>query len=396
MFRPVSETEVRDRTVLVRADLNVPLVEGQIGNAVRLQRLVPGLRTLLDRGAKVVLLSHFGRPKGQMVPRLSLEPVANALGMLLERPLRFVDDIRGVKAKEAAGALQPGEALVLENLRFDPGEEANDPTLAKDLAEMGDLYVNDAFSAAHRAHASTEALAQLLPAYAGDLMAAELGALDLALSLPDRPVLAIVAGAKVSTKFRLLFNLVAKVDFLVIGGGMANTFLHAQGQAVGTSLNEPELAGRALEVLDRAHGLGCEVILPIDAVFAPNVDQGQAAQTGAIRALPKNVMILDFGPKSVEAILTVLPKVKTLIWNGPLGAFEFPPFGAATLAVAEAAAAQTRAGQLQSVAGGGDTVAALAQANVLDDLSYVSTAGGAFLEWIEGRQLPGVTALSQI
>ncbi len=395
MFHPVSETDVSGRTVLVRADLNVPMADGQITNAERLHRLIPGLRALLDRGAKVVLLSHFGRPKGQVVPELSLAPVASALGELLERPLSFIADTRGVTAKGAAQTLEPGQVLVLENLRFDPGEEANDLTLAKDLAEMGDLYVNDAFSAAHRAHASTEALARLLPAYAGDLMAAELRALDLALSMPDRPVMAIVGGAKVSTKFDLLFNLVTKVDFLVIGGGMANTFLHAQGHGVGASLHEPDLAKRAREVLDRAQGLGCEVILPSDAAFAPGIDQGDAAQTGDLKALPSDQMILDFGPKSVETILTVLPKIKTLIWNGPLGAFEFPPFEAATDTVAKAVAAQTKAGKLQSVAGGGDTVAALAQSGVLDDLSYVSTAGGAFLEWMEGRELPGVAALSK-
>lgn len=395
MFHPVSEAEVSDRTVLVRADLNVPMANGQITNAERLHRLVPGLQALLDRGAKVVLLSHFGRPKGQVVPELSLEPVATALGDLLERPLKFIADTRGVKAKAAAQALQPGEALVLENLRFDAGEEANDLELAKDLAEMADLYVNDAFSAAHRAHASTEALARLLPAYAGDLMAADLRALDLALSMPDRPVMAIVGGAKVSTKFDLLFNLVTKVDFLVIGGGMANTFLHAQGHNVGASLREPDLAERALEVLDRAQGLGCEVILPIDAAFAPGIDQGEASQTGGLKALPSDQMILDFGPKSIDIILNTLPKIKTLIWNGPLGAFEFPPFEAATNAVAQAVAAQTKAGKLQSVAGGGDTVSALAQAGVLDDLTYVSTAGGAFLERMEGRELPGVAALSR-
>ena len=394
MYRPISSAEVSDRTVLVRADLNVPMAEGRVTNDERLRRVVPGLQALLDRGAKVVLLSHFGRPKGKVVPEMSLAPIAPALADLLDRPLAFVAYTTGVKAVAAAQALEPGQALLLENLRFDPGEEVNDMTFAKDLAAIGDLYVNDAFSAAHRAHASTQALATLLPAYAGDLMAEELRALDLALSMPDRPVMAIVGGAKVSTKFDLLFNLVTKVDFLVIGGGMANTFLHAQGVDVGASLHEPDLAEQALEVLDRAQGLGCDVILPSDAVCAPGIDQGAVASTRDLSSIGADQMILDFGPKSIQTILDVLPKIKTLIWNGPLGAFEFPPFEAATEKVAQAVADQTKAGKLQSVAGGGDTVAALDQASVLADLTYVSTAGGAFLEWMEGRELPGVAALN--
>lgn len=394
MRASISEIDVSGRTALVRVDLNVPMSGGTITNAERLHRLVPGLRDLLDRGAKVVLMSHFGRPKGTVVPAMSLAPVATAIGELLARPVSFVPDWRGTQAKAAVAALQPGEALVLENLRFDPGEEANDPDLAKDLAAMGDLYINDAFSAAHRAHASTQGLAKLLPAFAGHLMAAELGALEMALSNPDRPVMAIVGGAKVSTKFDLLFNLITKVDFLVIGGGMANTFLAAQGLDVGGSLHEPELKAQARDVLARADAIGCNVILPLDTICAPKIDAGDQAQSMPMDRIPSDQMILDFGPKSIETILDILPKMKTLLWNGPLGAFEFPPFQVATQAVAKAVAEQTQAGNLQSVAGGGDTVAALDQAGVLHDLTYVSTAGGAFLEWMEGRDLPGVAALN--
>lgn len=393
MFRPVTQASVANKTVLVRVDLNVPLAGGKVTNHQRLHRLVPGLKDLMARKAKIVLLSHLGRPNGQINPELSLAPVADALGGVLGQAVTFVPDLIGVRATKAVQALAPGEVLLLENLRFDPGEEAGDPALAEALARLGDLYVNDAFSAAHRAHASIKALAKLLPAYAGTLMAEELRALDLALSFPDRPVMAIVGGSKVSTKLDLLVNLVTKVDFLVIGGGMANTFLHAQGLDVGISLHEPDLAARACEVLASAQGLGCQVLLPTDAVCAPSLDQSQSARTCDLKALPRDHMILDFGPKSVAALLKRLPEVRTLIWNGPLGAFEVSPFDAATLAVARAAGAQTQAGKLLSVAGGGDTVAALEKAAVLTDLSYVSTAGGAFLAWMEGHELPGVTAL---
>ena len=393
MYTSVLEAEVAGRTVLVRADLNVPMADGLITNSERLDRLVPGLRDLLDRGARVVLMSHFGRPKGQVVPAMSLAPVAPALQAVLDRPLSFVDEAIGAKVESAVAKLGNGEVLLLENLRFHSGEEANDPTFARQLAALGDLYVNDAFSAAHRAHASTHGLAKMLPAYAGTLMHAELSALELALGMPDRPVLAIVGGAKVSSKFDLLFNLVTKVDYLVIGGGMANTFLHAKGVAVGASLCEPDLADRALEVLDRASSLGCQVLLPSDVIVAPGIDQGDQARTLELAEIGASDMILDFGPQSTQAITSVVERAKTLIWNGPLGAFEFDPFDAATNAVAQAVAAETRNGTLQSVAGGGDTVGALAKAGVLGDLTYVSTAGGAFLEWMEGRELPGVAAL---
>lgn len=393
MYTSVLEAKVSGRTVLVRADLNVPMADGKITNAERLERLVPGLRGLLDRGARVVLLSHFARPKGKFVPEMSLAPVAPALQTLLDRPLSFINQTVGSAVESAVAALKNGEAVLLENLRFHGGEEGNDPIFAKQLAALGDLYVNDAFSAAHRAHASTAGLANLLPAYAGELMDAELSALELALGMPERPVLAIVGGAKVSSKFDLLFNLVTKVDHLVIGGGMANTFLYAKGVGVGASLCEPELADRALEVLGRASSLGCQVFLPEDVVVAPGIDQGAKARTIALTDMGQGDMILDFGPASAAAICTLVAGAKTLIWNGPLGAFEFDPFDAATRDVAQAVAQETRAGTLQSVAGGGDTVAALAKAGVLDHLTYVSTAGGAFLEWMEGRELPGVAAL---
>ena len=394
MYRSISTADVTGKTVLVRADLNVPMSQGKITNAERLSRLAPGFRSLLERGAKIVVLSHFGRPKGQVVEAMSLAPVAQALSKILECPLSFVSDWRGAIASRAAAQLQPGEALVLENLRFDLGEETNDRGLAKDLAAMGDLYVNDAFSVAHRAHASTDALAKLLPAYAGDLMVAELEALEAVLTTPERPLMAIVGGAKVSSKFDLLFNLITKVDLLVIGGGMANTFLMAKGIEVGASLCEPDLADRSLEVLACARARGCNILLPHDAVCAKNLDTGDQTQTFDMTHLPKDQMILDFGPASVTDILNVLPSVKTLIWNGPVGAFEFPPFDTATKVIAQAVADQTKTGHLRSVAGGGDTVAALDQAGVLADFTYVSTAGGAFLEWMEGRTLPGVAALA--
>ena len=393
MFRSITEAQVSGRTLIVRVDLNVPMMNGKVSNDARLRRLAPGLMNLSERGARVVLVSHFGRPKGQEVPKLSLAPVAAALGKIMDKDIQFISDLRGTAAMAGVRNMRIGDILVLENLRFDPGEEANEITFAKDLAALADIYVNDAFSAAHRAHASTAALPSLMPAFAGELMTAELRALEMALSMPDRPVMAIVGGAKVSTKFDLLYNLVTKVDFLVIGGGMANTFLAAQGHEVGISICEPELRNRALDVLDRAHGLGCSVILPVDASYAPAIDQGNASEIGEITKIPSDRMILDFGPESVNQILKLLPKIKTLIWNGPLGAFEFLPFNAATQTVANAVALHTKAGSMRSVAGGGDTVAALEQAGVTEDLTYVSSAGGAFLEWMEGRELPGVQAL---
>ena len=373
-------------TVLLRADLNVPMRDGRVGDRTRIERTVPTIRELAAQGARVVVLSHLGRPKGRPAPELSLRPVAEALADALEAPVAFAaDDPAAVLA-----GLPPGGVALLENLRFDPGEEANDPDYAARLAALGDVYVNDAFSAAHRAHASTEALARLLPAAAGRLMQRELEALEAALDAPERPAAAIVGGAKVSTKLDLLGNLCARVELLVIGGGMANTFLHAQGFEVGRSLCEREMAGTARAILDTAASAGCEVLLPVDAVVAPALEAGAPWEVVAVDAVPPDAMILDIGPRSVADLIGRLAALRTLVWNGPLGAFEVPPFDRGTNEVAQAAA---RMDGLLTVAGGGDTVAALAQAGVVEQFGYVSTAGGAFLEWLEGRVLPGVAAL---
>ena len=392
-FRTLDGLDVSGKRVLLRADLNVPVRDGKISDLTRIERLSPTIRELSAAGARVIVCSHFDRPKGKRVPEMSLRPCAVALGAVLGRRVIFADDCIGVMAQQAVDRLSDGDVLVLENTRFHAGEEANDPAFAAELAALADVYVNDAFSAAHRAHASTEGVAQLLPAYAGRLMQAELEALSAALAHPKRPVAAIVGGAKVSTKLDLLGNLVGKVDVLVIGGAMANTFLAAQGVNVGKSLQEADLHGTAREILARAKAANCEVVLPSDAVIATEFKPNPATQTVGVNAVPAEAMILDVGPASVAALSARLGGLKTLVWNGPLGAFETPPFDAATVALARAVAHATQTAGLLSVAGGGDTVAALRHAGVAEQMSYVSTAGGAFLEWLEGKTLPGVAAL---
>jgi phosphoglycerate kinase len=395
-FRTLEQIDVAGKRVLLRLDLNVPMKDGRVTDPTRIDRSAATVQALLDRDAVVVVLSHFGRPDGKVVPAMSLKPVAEALGAALGgRKVRFAEDCIGPAAEKAVATTKAGEAVLLENLRFHPEEEKNDPGFARALARLGDIYVNDAFSCAHRAHASTEGLAHLLPAAAGLLMQAELEHLALALEQPQRPVAAIVGGAKVSTKLELLGNLVDKVDLLIIGGGMANTFLVALGQEIGRSLAERDMAPAALSVLERAKAAGCDVVLPEDAVVADKLAPGIETRTVAIGAMPAGKMILDVGPATVATVLRRLESSRTLVWNGPLGAFETPPFDQATLAVAVAVARMTREGRLVSVAGGGDTVAALGAAGVAHALSYVSTAGGAFLEWLEGKTLPGVQALEQ-
>jgi phosphoglycerate kinase len=385
--------DLKGKRVLLRVDLNVPVKEGIVTNATRIERVAPTIRELSDCGAKVALLAHFERPKGKRVPELSLAPVAAAVADAAGLPVGFVDDCVGPAADAAIARLGEGGVVLLENTRFHAGEEENDPAFAAALAKLGDIYVNDAFSAAHRAHASTEGIAHLLPAFAGRAMQQELQALEKALGNPQRPVVAIVGGAKVSTKLELLANLIGKVEALAIGGAMANTFLAAQGKAVGTSLNEPDLAETARDILRKAERAGCTIVLPEDVVVAAALRPGVSAETVAADAVPPGQMILDIGQKTVATINGWVDKAKTLVWNGPLGAFETAPFDRATIAVAKHAGARTEAGQLLSIAGGGDTVAALNAAAVAEKFSYVSTAGGAFLEWLEGKTLPGVAAL---
>lgn len=382
--------DISGKTVLVRVDINVPVKDGQVTDTTRIERVEPTILELSDNGAKVVLLAHFGRPKGKVVEEMSLRPVAQAMEEILDRRVFFasLDDAAG-----AIGKMMAGDILLLENTRFEAGEEKNDDALADRYAALGDVYVNDAFSAAHRAHASTEALAKRLPAYAGRSMEAELKALEAALGDPKRPVVAIVGGSKVSTKIDLLENLVGRVDALVIGGGMANTFLLARGVDVKASLAEPDLANKAREIEAAAEASGCTIVLPGDAVTAEKLEADTKTRTVSIDAVPEGQMILDVGPKTVEAVERWIDDAATLVWNGPLGAFEFPPFDRATVAAAQFAAQQTKAGDLVSIAGGGDTVAALNHAGVGGDFTYVSTAGGAFLEWMEGKALPGVEAL---
>ncbi len=393
-FRTLDDLDVRGKRVLVRADLNVPLKDGLVTDATRIERLAPTLEALIARGAKVVVMSHFGRPKGPD-SALSLRPLTAALAKAIGgRGVSFAADCIGEEAKRVVAALRPGEVDLLENPRFHKGEEANSPEFARALAELGDLYVNDAFSAAHRAHASIAALAHLLPSAAGKLMEAELRALTAALETPVRPVMALVGGAKVSTKLDLLHFVIGNVDVLAIGGAMANTLLFAGGTEVGRSLCERDMADNARSLLALARERSCRVILPEDAVVAAALEPGEPTQIFPIDAVPSDMMILDVGPKTVDRIVAALEEARTLVWNGPLGAFETPPFEEATVAVAKRVAALTRAGRLLSVAGGGDTVAALAAAKVTEELSYVSTAGGAFLEWLEGRELPGVAALA--
>ena len=392
-FKTLEDFDLAGKRVLVRTDLNVPMQDGQVSDKTRLERAAPTFAEITGKGGIAIVLSHFGRPKGKVVPDMSLAPIAEALAGILRRPVGFAADTIGENARAAVTTAKPGDIVVLENLRFDGREEANDTGFAADLAALGDIYVNDAFSAAHRAHASTEAIAHMLPAAAGRLMQQELEALAGALENPAHPVAALVGGAKVSTKMAVLGNLIPKVDMIVIGGGMANTFLHAQGIDVGKSLCETEMADDARAILARAAEANCEIILPVDAVVATEFAAGAANETVPVNAIPADAMMLDVGPASVQVVIERLGSCKTLVWNGPMGAFEIAPFDAGTNAVAQEAARLTGAGSLLSVAGGGDTVAALANAGVEDQFSYVSTAGGAFLEWLEGKTLPGVAAL---
>jgi len=393
--RTLDDVTVAGQRVLLRADLNVPMQGGAVSDTTRLERLVPTIKELADKGAKVLVVSHFDRPKGQVVPSMSLKPIAEALAAVLGHKVAFATDCVGDVAEAAVAAMSNGDVLVLENTRFHAGEEANDPAFSAQLAKLADIYVNDAFSAAHRAHASTEGVAQHLPAFAGRLMQAELTALEKALGRPARPVCAIVAGSKVSTKLDLLNNLVAKVDILVIGGAMANTFLAAEGHNVGKSLQEADLHDTARQIMKTAAAHGCEIILPRDVVVSEVFAANPPTQVVSVDAIPANAMALDVGPASVAAFIARLPEIKTIIWNGPLGAFETKPFDASTNALAEAIAQATAAGKIVSVGGGGDTVSALKLAGAHERLTYLSSAGGAFLEWMEGKVLPGVEALSK-
>ena len=395
MSRTLDDVNVAGQRVLLRADLNVPVRDGKVTDTTRLERLLPTIKELADKGAKVIVLSHFDRPQGQVVPQMSLKPIADSLGRILGRPVAFAADCIGPEAENAVASLNNGDVLVLENTRFHEGEEANDPAFAAALAKLGDIYVNDAFSAAHRAHASTEGVARHMPSFAGRLMQAELHALEAALGNPQRLVAAIVAGSKVSTKLDLLNNLVTKVDILVIGGAMANTFLAAQGHNVGKSLQEKDLHGTALEILKTAAAKGCEILLPLDVVVADKFEANAPTQVVKVDAIPAGTMALDVGPATVDAFIHRLPEIKTIIWNGPLGAFETKPFDASTNTLANAIAEATKAGKVISVGGGGDTVSALKLAGVQHELTYLSSAGGAFLEWMEGKILPGVEALSK-
>ena len=392
-FKTIDDMDLDGKVVLTRVDLNVPVEHGQVTDATRIEKIAPTIKAIQDKGGIPALLAHFDRPKGTRVESMSLRQILPALEAALGQPVAFAPEAIGGDAKRAVAALQKGDVLLLENTRFYPGEETNDATFAASLAALGQAYVNDAFSAAHRAHASTEGLARLMPAAAGKLMEAELNALDAALGNPDRPVVAVVGGAKVSTKLDLLSNLIEKVDHLVIGGGMANTFLVAQGVEVGKSLAERDMADTAREIMDKASAGGCTIHLPVDVVVAREFKAGAPHEVVPVDACPADAMILDAGPQTVDAIRQVFAQCRTLIWNGPLGAFEVEPFDAATNAAAQAAAELTRAGQLVSVAGGGDTVAALNRAGVAGDFTFISTAGGAFLEWMEGKDLPGVAAL---
>jgi phosphoglycerate kinase len=391
-FRTLDQADVNGKRVLVRVDLNVPVENGKVSDATRIERAAPTITAIADKGGKVILLSHFGRPKGRD-PKDSLKPVAAEVARVIGRPVAFADDCIGDVAEKAVAAMKPGDVLCLENTRFHKEEEKNDPAFVAALAKLGDIYVNDAFSVSHRAHASTEGLAHKLPAYAGLSMQAELDALGKALEVPRKPVIAIIGGAKVSTKLELLENLIAKVDALVIGGGMANTFLFARGLAIGKSLAEKEMADTARRIMEKADARNCAILLPIDAIVADRFEANAPAHDYGVDAIPPDGMILDVGPLSVERITAAIDEGATLVWNGPLGAFETPPFHRATMAVARHAASRTKAGHLVSIAGGGDTVAALNQAGVTQDFTYVSTAGGAFLEWMEGKNLPGVEAL---
>ena len=393
-FKTLDDLNVKGKRVLVRADLNVPMKDGRITDASRIERQAPTIRELSDKGARVIVLSHFDRPKGKVVPEMSLKPIAPALSKELGKPVAFASDCVGEVAKDAVAKLKDGDVVLLENTRFHKGEEANDPDFTKQVASLGDIFVNDAFSAAHRAHATTTGLAYLLPSAAGRSMQAELEHLDKALGNPQRPVMAVVGGAKVSTKLDLLQNLIGKVDYLVIGGAMANTFFVAEGRQVGKSLAERDMVDTALAIIHKATETGCVLILPTDVVAAKEFKANAEHRTVEIGHVHADEMILDVGPKSIEEFTNRLKVTKTVVWNGPFGAFETVPFDKATVAAAKAVAAETKAGNLISVAGGGDTVAALNHAGVSADFTYISTAGGAFLEWLEGKTLPGVEALA--
>jgi phosphoglycerate kinase len=393
-FRTLDDLDVKSKRVLVRADLNVPMADGKVTDTLRIVRQAPTIRELAEKGARVIVLSHFDRPKGKVVPSMSLKPLAEPLAKEIGRPVAFAEDCIGPKAESAVAALKDGQVLLLENARFHKGEEENDPAMARQLAALGDIFVNDAFSAAHRAHASTEGVARLLPNAAGRSMQAELTHLQKALGNPERPLMAVVGGAKVSTKIELLENLVKRVQTLVIGGAMANTFLAAQGIAVGKSLYEADHLETARKVMRMAAESGAAILLPTDVVVAREFKKAAAHRSIPVSEIGADEMVLDVGDKSVAEFQNRLTGTRTLVWNGPLGAFETEPFDRGTVAAAQMVASRTRAGQLLSVAGGGDTVAALAHAGVEDGFTYVSTAGGAFLEWLEGKKLPGVEALS--
>jgi phosphoglycerate kinase len=391
-FRTLDQADLNNKRVLLRVDLNVPMENGEVTDATRIERVAPTIAEIADKGGKVILLAHFGRPKGPD-PKDSLRPVAAAVAHAVGRHVGFAEDCIGEKAEAAVAAMKPGDIVLLENTRFHKGEEKNDPAFVAALAKLGDLWVNDAFSAAHRAHASTEGLGHKLPAYAGRTMQAELEALSKALEKPKKPVIAIVGGAKVSTKLELLENLIGKVEALVIGGAMANTFLHAQGFDVGKSLVEKDMAGTARRILEKAEAGHCAIILPVDAIVAYRFAANTPSHAYGVDAIPAEGMMLDVGDQSIERVKGAIDDAATLVWNGPMGAFEVHPFDKATVAIAKYVAERTKAGRLISVAGGGDTVAALNAAGVANDLTYISTAGGAFLEWMEGKTLPGVEVL---
>ena len=392
-FRTLDDADVSGKRVLLRVDLNVPTENGRVTDTTRIERVASTIEELSSKGGKVIMLAHFGRPKGGPDEANSLRPVAAAVSEIVKRPVAFATDCIGETAAAAIAKMKNGDILLLENTRFHKGEEKNDPALVEELAKLGDVYVNDAFSAAHRAHASTEGVAHKLPAYCGRAMQVELEALTIALGTPERPVAAIVGGAKVSSKLELLGNLIKKVEVLIIGGGMANTFLFAQGKHVGKSLCEKDMADKARSIMAEAQKGDCHIVLPIDATVAKELKAHVHARVVDIDHVAEDEMILDFGPKSVVAAEEILGQIKTLVWNGPFGAFETPPFEAATFAIAKTVGSLTREGKMKAIAGGGDTVAALNEAGVADQFTYVSAAGGAFLEWMEGKALPGVEAL---
>ena len=391
----ITDMDVTGKVLVVRADLNVPMQDGKVSDATRITRFADGMKPLLAKGARLVVLSHFGRPKGKVVPEMSLAQIKDDLATALGVPVAFVPASTGPEAEAAAKALKDGEVLLCENLRFDPREEANDPEMGRALAALGDAYVNDAFSCAHRAHASTAAITEFLPSYAGPLLATEINALTAALEKPERPSVAIVGGAKISTKIPVLKNLVSKLDAVIIGGAMANTFLFVDGAPMGTSLHEDDQADTVNEIRALAEKSGCKVLLPADVACGAEFKAGIEARVFDAFSCPDDLMILDAGPKAVEEFAQVLDGAKTILWNGPLGAFEIPPFDRGTTALAKHAASLAKAGKAVAVAGGGDTVSALIHAGVADDFTYVSSAGGAFLEWLEGKALPGIAALER-